>query len=251
MILYILTYKRLNKQITYNSLPGNLKRKVVFVVQLIDYFDFVSKYKNNQIVLLPDYVNNIGKTRQYVVDNNRHQRFAMLDDDLQFIKKDYLHEKWKTTNMNKIDFELMINNINKKMDEGFKHIGLASSSITPSIKYYPYNINNRIMTNVFYDILDDIKIDYERADTSEDFDVNLTLLSSGYKNCIFTKYRVKEGKYHSEGGCSTYRTIEYHNDNMLKLKKLWPDFIKLKVNDKTGRYKATIQWKKCYNKSQK
>ena len=60
------------------------------------------------------------------------------------------------------------------------------------------------------------------------------------------------------GGCSIQRTLESHNECLVKLKETFPAFIKLreKVAKNSGEWSgkiklaATISWKKAYQSSQ-
>ena len=93
--------------------------------------------------------------------------------------------------------------------------------------------------------------------TTEDFDVNLQLLTRGFKNRVSAKYMVGCSNTNADGGCSTWRTLEVHNEAQRILHELWPDFIKIREKEVTsGPWKGqvklatTIQHKKAYESSQ-
>ena len=61
----------------------------------------------------------------------------------------------------------------------------------------------------------------------------------------------------AEGGCSTWRTLEVHNEAQRQLASLWPEYIKVKEKlVPSGPWKGqiklatTIQHKKAYLSSQ-
>ena len=68
---------------------------------------------------------------------------------------------------------------------------------------------------------------------------------------------IDPGTSYSDGGCSDYRTLEYHNNSCKELQSKFPQFVRLKENTvKTGPWKgivklgAYVQWKKAYQSSQ-
>ncbi len=149
--------------------------------------------------------------------------------------------------------------MNAWIDEGIAYGGLLPAWVIPDVKQWPVRENQRIMTNVFYSgkkIPRDIQ--WNRVVAAEDFDVTLQLLSRGFKNRISAKYMVTCSETNAEGGCSTWRTLEVHNEAQLRLAELWPDFITVREKKVTsGPWKGqiklatTIQHKKAYESSQK
>jgi hypothetical protein len=87
--IFIPTVNRVNQQITYNSLPAELKKKVVFVVQSWEREQY--NYPNEYLVLPPevnlsDYYC-ISKTRKIIYKAGQNFKYAVLDDDLVFKRR--------------------------------------------------------------------------------------------------------------------------------------------------------------------
>ena len=87
--IFIPTVNRVNQQITYNSLPAELKKKVVFVVQSWEREQY--NYPNEYLVLPPevnlsDYYC-ISKTRKIIYKAGQNFKYAVLDDDLAFKRR--------------------------------------------------------------------------------------------------------------------------------------------------------------------
>lgn len=89
--IYIPTVHRVHNQITYNALPPILKKRVVMVVQAWerDKYNYDCEY-----LVLPDNQNFhhsnhfcIANTRLYIYQTARNSRYALLDDDLQFKRR--------------------------------------------------------------------------------------------------------------------------------------------------------------------
>ena len=72
------------------------------------------------------------------------------------------------------------------------------------------------------------------------------------------KYRVDPHETQSKGGCSTFRSLDLHNESMKQLQQKFPSFVKLKekIAKNSGEWSnkiklaAIIQWKKAYQSSQ-
>ena len=98
-------------------------------------------------------------------------------------------------------------------------------------------------------------LDFTKVLDAEDFYATLQLLTHGLKNYKFTKYAICSSGSQTKGGCSIYRTNQTHNESMLILKELYPDFVKLRevsgFNKEGIRLKATIYWKKAFNSFKK
>ena len=141
------------------------------------------------------------------------QNLASLDavciDDLQII---LANEEWETA---------LFNLINEWIDEGICYGGFLPVWVIPDVKQWPVRECQRIMTNVFYNgpkIPRDIE--WCRLQAGEDFDVNLQLLTKGFKNRISAKYMVGCSETNADGGCSTWRTLEVANQAQQDLANL-------------------------------
>ena len=157
------------------------------------------------------------------------------------------------------EFDDMMSSINYWIDEGFIHVG-CDAAWNPPTRDKDYKVNSRICGNVFYDgtKLPVDKIDWTGLKIAEDYYVTLQLLTMGYQNKISLKYRVDPHETQSKGGCSTFRSLDLHNDSMKQLQQKFPSFVKLKekVAKNSGEWSnkvklaAVIQWKKAYQSSQ-
>ena len=102
------------------------------------------------------------------------------------------------------------------------------------------------------------KIDWTSLDIAEDYYVNLQLLTMGYQNKVSLMYRTNPSETQAKGGCSTFRSLEIHNESMRELQRRFPQFVKLreKIAKNSGEWSnkvklaATISWKEAYKSSQ-
>lgn len=251
--IYIPTYKRVGNQITFDNLPKKWQEKTVLVVHPDEIHEGYPTLK------CPEQGNGIANVRKWIAEYAGKTRYGVLDDDLNYYYT--ASNKLIKPSNRKLDdegFDEMFAAIDESMDKGYLHV---ACEVTWNIPVYEkdYYENTRITNNIFYDgsrlPIDDL--DWTSIPLAEDYYVNLQLLTSGYKNKVLLRYRTSGSATNSEGGCSTYRTIEKHNESVLKLKEAFPNFVSLREKiQKNGPWKgkpklaATIQWKKAYKSSQ-
>ena len=91
MKIYIPTYKRVDKQITYNALPKKYKKKVIMVVQKQEEKLYKEKYDCKFEIVN----NNIGlsKTRKHIFKISQGKRFCIIDDDVTFWRRNSKYVK--------------------------------------------------------------------------------------------------------------------------------------------------------------
>ena len=259
--IIIPTLGRMDKQTTYNNLPDKYKTIVRFVVQSHEYEEMNSRYPN-KVLCLPPEINRIAPTREWIFNQFKTFRFMVFDDDLDFVVKQPNQgegTKWLSSKFTDQDFDDAFALMDQWMNEGIAYGGLLPAWVIPDLSQWPVRECQRIMTNVFYDgpkIPKDIE--WTRVPAAEDFDVNLQLLTRGFKNRISAKYMVTCSETNAEGGCSTWRTLEVHNESQRKLAELWPDFVTVREKEvPSGPWKGkiklatTIQHKKAYESSQR
>jgi len=258
--IVIPTLGRMDKQITYNAFPQKYKDMTTFVVQPHEFEEMKERYSDN-VLCLPDHIDRIAPTREWIFEKFKGTVHMVFDDDLEFVVKEPNPgegSKWLSRKFTEQDFDDAFDLLNSWVKEGIVYGGFLPAWVIPDVKQWPIRECQRIMTNVFYNgpkVPNDIE--WNRVAAAEDFDVNLQLLTRGFKNRISSKYMVTCSATNAEGGCSTWRTLEVHNEAQLKLAELWPDYVKVKEKTvPSGPWKGktklatTIQHKKAYMSSQ-
>jgi len=259
--IIIPTLGRINNQVTYNNLPEKYKKLTRFVVQAHEYAEMVKLY-GDQVYCLPTEINRIAATREWIFNNWNHTRHLVFDDDLGFVVKEPndpdADTKWKSREFTEQDYDDAFALLDAWMDDGISYGGMLPAWVIPDVRQWPVRENQRMMTNWFFDgpsIPTDLE--WSRVSAAEDFDVNLQLLTRGFRNRISAKYMVSCSETNAAGGCSTWRTLEVHNEAQEKLASLWPSFVKINKKEvAAGPWKGkiklatTIQHKKAYLSSQ-
>jgi len=259
--IIIPTLGRMDKQLTYNALPQKYQDITKFVVQAHEFEEMKSRY-GDKVLCLPTHIDRIAPTREWIFNEFKDTIHFVFDDDLEFVVKEPNPgegTKWLSRKFTDQDFDDAFGLVNEWIDEGICYGGFLPVWVIPDVRQWPIRECQRIMTNVFYNgpqIPRDLK--WCRLHAGEDFDVNLQLLTRGFKNRISAKYMVGCSETNAEGGCSTWRTLEVANQAQQDLADLWPEFVKVKEKDVTsGPWKGkkklvvTIYHKKAYESSQK
>lgn len=258
MKIIIPTLGRVNNQVTYNSLPDKWKKEVNFVVQAHEYEEMKSIY-GDQVLVLPEKIQKIAPTREWIQEQFRNDRYWVFDDDLEFKIRNYNADgkpTWVQVDMTDEEFDEMIQHAHDFMDKGYGHGGAAPIWYPPTAKedLYPFRTNFRQCTNCFFDGPTLPIIEWDRCQATEDFDAILQLLTKGIPNVVFMKYIVKCSETNSDGGCSAWRTVEYHNESQKKFQALWPQYVDLKEKTVTSgpwkgktKLNVNVAWKRAYN----
>lgn len=253
MRIFIPTYGRHDKQHTYNHLPKKLQERTTLVVQKREahlYKDFPNVY------VLPPKIQTITPTREHIakVIMGKEGKFVMLDDDLRFDfrRMDERGKFYVATERQVID---LFKTIEKKLDK-YAHVGVLSREGGNRVLESSRECT-RMMRVLAYraDILWRENIKFDRLPLQEDFDVTLQLLRKGFKNLVLCEWVNGQGTSGAKGGCSHFRTIDLHNENVQRLAALHPGFVSVVEKETKGawggnrRLDVVVQWKKAYESS--
>ena len=233
--LYIPTYGRVGSQTCFDSLPAKWKDKTVLVVHPEEIHD------GYPTLSCPIQGTGIAPVRYWISKYAEGTRYGVIDDDCVF---QYTHKENEEGPSNRSltddEFDTMIDLFNSWMDEDFTFCG-SDAAWNPPTRDKDFRTNSRLSGNVFYsEKLPVDKLDWLGLSISEDYYVALQLLTQG------------------KGGCSTQRTLDSHNESLVKLREKFPAFVQLreKIAKNSGEWSgktklaATISWKKAYASSQ-
>ena len=256
--IYIPTFKRADNQITFNGLPDKYKEKTILVVQEHEREQY--KYDCEYFVV----GDNIGiaKTRELIYRQAGKKRYAILDDDIIFYRRNKKYhgfesnmEKSKRVSTEK-DIDDMMETYNEWMDEGFMHLGCRDEALWPKV---PYLHNKEIIANHFIDgnellkFVDDV--DWNVCQIGEDHLFTLECMRRGYMNRVSDEFlQNRWSSAYDAGGCAEYRTAEYHDTEMMKLAQKYPEFVtlrKMREVKKIGTIRHfQVDWDSVYKSSE-
>lgn len=271
--IFIPTVNRVNDQITYKGLPPALQRKVTFVVQAWERERY--KYDAEYLVLpeeinLKDYLC-IAKTRKIIYETGQDCKYAVLDDDLKFIRR---NAKYWTgiSNMEKsrrpmtpTEIIEMFNLYSSWLDDPAVTIcgcGLVENPPAPT----PFR-NNASLCGALWINGPDFKeilpeLDLVSVKVAEDTYFLLQMLARGFGNRVSNEFlfdnrsvndrKLKSEIWDQQSFDDTQRDHEYIANKI-------PDFFKVLYDDTGERVaggfrgfgKLRVSWSKAYRSSQK
>ena len=250
--IYIPTLGRVDKQITWESLPDFLKEITVLVVQPKEK----DLHGDKPILVLPDNDIGICKTRKFIYEyaNSRNQRYGVFDDDLTFLKRRPKGSKPIKVEMSSDDWRELVETTDKWFDEGISITGLRLALLPPLNK--DFQDNTALYVVFFFNgqvLPQSNDLDWS-IEIGEDVHRILQLMQRGHSNRVWDKFVLRQKEY-SDGGCNTYRTGKIINDCHQQLIYKHPKYISengIKIGfDKQEIVKLKIKWKQAYLDSQR
>jgi len=256
--IYIPTYKRVEDQITFDSLPDKYKEKTILVVQERER----PLHKHDVEYLVVGDNIGIAKTRKKIIDHAGKSRFCLYDDDVKFYRRNIrylMKENWQDSDMKGVkrpmtedDFDEMFDIFNSWMDnQNIIQIGYRSAFLPPSWRLYTdftdvysgYMINGVELSK----FVDDVDWTYVRV--GEDSMMSLEFLLRGYKIRRSELFCIQP-KWWQEGGCSEWRDAKLHNEEHKKLMDKYPKYVYFKKEIKRPRIGLIedyrYRWKEAY-----
>jgi hypothetical protein len=121
----------------------------------------------------------------------------------------------------------------------------------------PTEMNTRMMRcwGIHVPTFKKVGASFESMPCMEDFDVFLTFLTNGYPNVVSNTWTTNQAGSNTEGGCSTYRTLEVQAEAAEALAAKYPGIVKAVEKETKGswgggvRKDVTVYWKKAYASS--
>lgn len=206
--------------------------------------DYSKNFKKKNIEVVPNYVSNLVKKRQYILDYARKEGydwFFMIDDNIEKIK--YRRKKGELILLKYVDFFNKMYDAVREIDSQLPNhklgqIGFKNSPFALQDK--PISMNTEIASIVLFNVKNTLETDYWDTIGCEDISYNLQLLI-GKKNTMKFNHIVffmpKSGS--QKGGLEEYYSNGGKMEGINKVKEIYDDFIR---TYKDGKYR--IRWQK-------
>ena len=197
--IFIPTVNRADNQIAYNNLPDVLKQRVIMVVQAWerDKYQYPCEYLIlPEDITLDDYYC-LPKTRKFIYEAGQNMKYAILDDDLTFGRRNAKYWTGKSNmKMSKrkateADVLEMFDVYSKWLDEPTVTVcGCCQAGFPPHYNEYSNNASLTgalwINGNDFKDLLPEFEL--TRTKVAEDTVFLLSLLSRGCGNRVSQEF---------------------------------------------------------------
>ena len=250
-MIYIPTYKRLDRQPTAEFLRA---AGMYFALVVRPEEAEQAAEMGYMIRVLPDHVQNIGQTRQWIMDNAEDDAVIMMDDDLVFAVRGKREDNplylSPATHEDVIE---MAEWMYESLTDRFSLVGISAREGN-NRKPEPTEQNTRMMRcwGIHVPTFKKVGASFESMPCMEDFDVFLTFITNGYPNVVSNTWTTNQAGSNTDGGCSTYRTLEVQAAAAEALAAKYPGIVKaVEKETKTAwgggvRKDVTIYWKKAY-----
>ena len=266
MLVYIPTYKRLDRQPTATALVA-AGVSVALVVrpeeapQAAEVAANISKSGPGvvTVAVLPQGIENIGQTRQWIMEHATEEVVIMMDDDLAFAcrgKRD--DNPLYLSPCDNEDVYDMVSWMNWNVDRHYRLAGIsAREGNNRKTEEFEYCARMMRAWAIHRQAFFDIGARFDNLPCIEDFDVILHFLVNGYENIINNTYTTNQAGSNASGGCSTYRTLEVQADAARALQAKYPGIVKAVEKTTKGawgggtRTDVNIQWKKAFKQGVK
>ena len=267
--IYIPTVNRVNNQITYNGLPDSLKEKVVFVVQEWERPQYT--YNAEYLVLPPSITLKnylaIAETRKEIYYAGRNQKYAVLDDDIIFRRRNQKYWKDDISNMEKSrriathqEITDMFEMFSDWLDEsGISMCGCGFVENPPSGEEFNIGTSQSSVYWIngpdFSHILDELPL--TEVKTGEDTLFILSLLSKGYGNKVSQEFLFDNRSVHDKKIKSDIwdkQTLANTQRDHERIAELFPRYFELLYEADGSRTpggfrgagKSATHWKRAY-----
>ncbi len=209
------SYKRSHSAITHKLFPQDIFYYAVRESEKDKYL----KIHPNVIAIPEGAVSNIANTRNWILNNVDTEWLCQVDDDIsEFI---WIYErKYKKLTQDDL-LEQIITHFQIAEDYGATIWGM-NMNVDP--KFYrpamPYSFANPILGPFLGSIRIKERYD-ENLPLKEDYDLFLQIMANGGKSMRVNFLFYRALHFGNEGGCQTYRTDEFEQEQKKALQKKW------------------------------
>lgn len=259
MNVLIPTYKRWDRQPTLHALakagvPVTLAHRVEEAPSALETAAKVRDLYGTAVhcYQLPEYVTNIGQTRQALMEAPiHHKRVIMMDDDLAFACRGKRTDNpLYLSPCDSLDIREMVEWL-WNTDDALAGISAREGN---NRKEETFEFNTRMMRAWSIDLntFNTLGARFDQLPCIEDFDVILQFLTKGHRNVVHNHFTTNQAGSNTDGGCSTYRTLEVQAEAAKALAAKYPGFVKAVEKTTKGawgggtRTDVTVYWKKAY-----
>ena len=256
--IYIPTYRRTGRQITWGFLPKSVREHTTLVCPA-DEADALRRATGGRVLVQPPHVKTIAAKRQWIVDQCDTEQLCMLDDDLRFSVRDPVAGRGTNEDaggcaLNKVgprDVERMFSEMSDQLTQ-YAHAGVSMRMGNQS-RPPGWHTCKRMVYVLAYDVATLRRwARFDEIAHREDMMVTLRLLQAGFANVVSYEFTADQ-VYASKGGESAAgRDMEASNEDACRLAATFPGLVRVtskayKVS--TVRQEVVVQWNKAWNKA--
>jgi hypothetical protein len=250
MRIIIPTKGRRNNQLTLRNLPRELQEQTTLVTAQRDMPFLKEDFPHVEVIAQPDPEMGIAEKRKWIIETASTTKIVMLDDDLRFAVR-RIDNPGLFRKAEKQDILDAFNELSRFLSPEFPHAGFAvrGSGIGDAAKKGGWQTTGkRMMYSLGYYVPTLLEhAQFGRIGTHEDMDVTLQLLRKGFPNAVNFSF-VTDQAFGNPGGCTSERTLEKNNEDVLKLAQFHPEYVRTtwkSYKASPDRLECVVQWQRA------
>lgn len=239
------------------QLPPEIQYNTTLIVPEGQYDQYVPQIRAAKIETVPDEWR-IAEIRHLIggrAQDEGHEHFMMVDDDVQFLVRRSSHD-FQLTKAEPGQVAGMVAVIDHLFFTNPKvsHIGVSGREGNNRVgNGGPWDLvesNTRTMRVVAWETKEFVNLQHCRVTVMEDFDLSLQSLERGRENRVLYYWAQGQTATNAPGGCADWRTRKIHDASAARLAELHPDVVRTRLKQNmTGpmpeRLEVTVQWKRA------
>ena len=230
-LILIPTYKRIEKQLTWDLIPEKWRDKTFLIVSDSEYDEHLKRGRN--AVVCPVQGSGLAPVREWIAKKYYGNKISIVDDDLEKLEVGY-GNKYRNFD-SEDDFDEMMKVMDNYLEKfPCAHIGACmGTTISSDPKYLLFNHSVPIVW-MFYNLTfisyEDInRINWTLVPVWQDVAVGLQFLMLGYSTIGVYKYRYTMTPF-NEGGVSEFRDNKIISDCIKKIADTFPEVCRINEN---------------------
>lgn len=203
---------------------------VEFVVPKSQESDY-RKAIDNPLILIPDEINTLGTTRNYILDSIEEETIIMLDDDI-FKMYCLTGENTKEVKDPEEVIQVLVNTAIMAKEAGARVFGFSQSDIRKYKGHSPFSMCTWLGT-----VIGVIGRKYRFLDGRNKVDVDYCLQNLLVERIVWCdcRYWFRNNKNAVKGGTSETKTQDSEKADYDFLEKRWGEYVKRAKNGKSNR----------------
>lgn len=249
---YIPTYRRLEKQLTWASLPAAFQKRTLLVVSEDEADAFTERYGAEHVLVCPLQGTGIAPVRQWIAEHARDsgvEKYTVLDDDIKrwwhrpghcpspaiLLDDDAIIKLFDETVSNALDEYVQVGMVRRAT---FPAPADKGDIQTPATIAAAQSFNAKRLP-----VAD---LEWTKFDHCEDLHLSLQLTLLNMPALKFIRYCYEVAPDHSEGGCkASGRDDGNHDKSMRGFAAAYPGLVSERWNEKHGRWYARANLRKA------
>jgi hypothetical protein len=249
---FLTTLGRARRQETLGRLHPKIRARTTVVIQFheLEQHQYLRDHGIDDILPLPLHIDNLGPTRQYLLDRFRGEQIVMLDDDLVFMYRAD-PPNWPLTTYGADGALEPFLALDRLLDAGFAHASLSGREGNNRVAEEVVQCTRYMRVLAYNTALFPSHVRMDRVNGMSDFDTNLQLLRAGLPSAVNFWFAQGQGGTQQPGGCSLNRTHATHSAEIDFMCETHGDLVRRRLKQNKGggefgtREELTIYWKKA------